>query len=134
MATKTYRTTTAPAKGKSTASKGLNGKGELTIIYLSPERLKPYDKNPRKNDEAVAAVKKSIEQFGFKQPIVVDEDYVIVVGHTRWKAAKELLLPAVPVHIATDLTPEQVQAYRIADNKTNQLAGWDYDLLLGELE
>jgi len=97
----------------------------------------PYDRNPRKNDEAVDAVAASITEFGFRVPIVVDPEGVIVCGHTRYKAAEKLGLEKVPVHVATDLTPEQVRAYRIADNKTGELAAWDMDLLpieLGELQ
>ena len=95
--------------------------------------IKPYEKNPRVNDMAVDAVANSIRQFGFRQPIVVDADGVIVVGHTRWKAATALGLTEVPVHVATDLTPEQIRAYRIADNKTGELAEWNLDLLPIEL-
>ena len=89
----------------------------------------PYEKNPRDNDAAVAAVAESIQRFGFRQPIVVDEVGVIVCGHTRWKAAQRLGLEKVPVHVATDLTPEQIRAYRIADNKTAELASWNMELL-----
>jgi ParB-like chromosome segregation protein Spo0J len=84
----------------------------------------------------VEAVAKSIKEFGFRQPIVVDKDGVIVVGHTRYKAALLLKLKTVPVHVAADLTPQQARAYRIADNRTNETAEWDIDLLpieLGEL-
>jgi DNA modification methylase len=98
------------------------------------ERVIPYERNPRINDgAAVDAVAASLKEFGFRQPIVVDRDGVIVVGHTRWKAAKKLGLPKVPVHVATDLTPEQAKAYRLADNKTNELAEWDKALLPLEL-
>jgi DNA modification methylase len=95
--------------------------------------IRPYPGNPRLNDVAVDAVAKSLREFGFRQPIVVDADGVIVVGHTRWKAAKKLGLAQVPVHVATDLTPEQAKAYRIADNKSNELADWDFQLLPIEL-
>jgi DNA modification methylase len=95
--------------------------------------IKPYERNPRINDEAVEAVARSIREFGFRQPIVVDDDGVIVVGHTRWKAAKHLGLETVPVHVARGLTPEQAKAYRIADNKTGDLATWDLELLPTEL-
>ncbi len=91
--------------------------------------IKPYEKNPRDNDAAVDAVAESIRRFGFRQPIVVDEAGVIVCGHTRWKAAQKLGLEQVPVHVARDLTPEQIRAYRIADNKTNELAEWNLELL-----
>jgi DNA modification methylase len=103
-------------------------------IELRPlAEIKPYEKNPRINDAAVEAVARSIEEFGFRQPIVVDADGVIVVGHTRWKAAGKLGLDKVPVHVARDLTPEQAKAYRIADNATADLATWDLELLPGEL-
>ncbi|MBE7458234.1 MAG: ParB N-terminal domain-containing protein [Phycisphaerae bacterium] len=95
--------------------------------------IKPYDKNPRDNDAAVDAVAESIRRFGFRQPIVIDGDGVIVCGHTRWKAAQKLGLKEVPVHVARDLTPDQIRAYRIADNKTNELATWDLELLPIEL-
>jgi ParB-like chromosome segregation protein Spo0J len=100
------------------------------------ERVKPYPGNPRRNDKAVEAVAKSIQEFGFRQPIVVDKDGVIVVGHTRYKAALLLKLKTVPVHVAADLTPEQARAYRIADNRVAENSEWDIDLLpieLGEL-
>ena len=97
-------------------------------------RVIPYDRNPRLNDgPAVDAVAASLKEFGFRQPIVVDRDGVIVVGHTRWKAAKKLGLAQVPVHVARDLTPQQAKAYRLADNKTNELAEWDKALLPLEL-
>ncbi|MFM2094103.1 MAG: Modification methylase DpnIIB [Planctomycetota bacterium] len=96
-------------------------------------RIKPYDKNPRLNDNAVDAVAASIKEFGFQQPLVVDTDGVIICGHTRYKASQKLGLEKVPVHVARDLTPEQIKAYRIADNKTSELAEWNYDLLPIEL-
>jgi len=95
--------------------------------------IRPYERNPRINDQAVDAVAASLAEFGFRQPIVVDEDGVIIVGHTRWKAAKKLGLDKVPVHVATDLPPEKVRAYRIADNKTGELAEWDLEILPIEL-
>jgi DNA modification methylase len=96
------------------------------------ERVIPYDRNPRQNDQAVDAVAASLREFGFRQPIVVDRDGVIVVGHTRWKAAKKLGLAQVPVHVA-DLTPEEAKAYRLADNQTATIAEWDKQLLPLEL-
>jgi ParB-like chromosome segregation protein Spo0J len=108
----------------------------MKIEPWETDRIKPYEGNPRLNDAAVDAVAESIRQFGVRQPIVVDEDGVIVVGHTRWKAAKKLGLQTVPVHVAADLTPEQRRAYRLADNKTAERAEWDVELLpieLGEL-
>jgi DNA modification methylase len=104
-------------------------------IELRPiSKIRPYANNPRVNDGAVEAVAKSLREFGFRQPIVVDAEGVIICGHTRWKAAQKLGLEQVPVHVATDLTPEQIKAYRIADNKTNELADWDLELLPLELK
>ncbi|MBX3356501.1 MAG: ParB N-terminal domain-containing protein [Phycisphaeraceae bacterium] len=96
--------------------------------------ITPYEANPRINDDAIDAVAASLKQFGFRQPIVVDVDGVIVCGHTRWKAAQKLGLEKAPVHVAKDLTPEQIRAYRIADNKTAELAEWNMDLLAIELD
>ncbi len=95
--------------------------------------IRPYPTNPRVNDAAVEAVARSIREFGFRQPIVVDADGVIVVGHTRFKAAQKLGLEHVPIHVAKDLTPEQAKAYRIADNQTSNLAEWDLEILPSEL-
>ena len=107
-------------------------------IELWPvSRVKPYPNNPRVNDDAVDAVAASLREFGFRQPIVVDAEGVIICGHTRYKAAQKLGLEKVPVHVAKDLSPEQIKAYRIADNQTASLAEWNYDLLpieLGELK
>lgn len=105
----------------------------MNVVMMPPDALTPYPDNPRKNDAAVDAVAESIRRFGFRQPIVVDEAKVIVVGHTRWRAAKKLGLAEVPVHVARDLTPEQARAYRIADNQTATLAEWDDDRLAREL-
>jgi ParB-like chromosome segregation protein Spo0J len=80
--------------------------------------IRPYENNPRLNDAAVDAVAASIREFGFRQPIVVDEDGVIIVGHTRFKAALKLGLETVPVHVAVGLSPAQAKAYRLADNQT----------------
>jgi DNA modification methylase len=95
--------------------------------------ITPYDKNPRINDPAVQAVAASIREFGFRQPIVVDEDGVIIVGHTRYKAALLLGMQTVPVHVARGLTPAQAKAYRIADNQTATMSQWDDNLLPLEL-
>lgn len=105
----------------------------MRVELLHPSKIKPYDKNPRRNEAAVEAVAKSIREFGFRQPIVVDEERVIIVGHARWKAAARLQLKQVPVHIAKGLSPAQIKAYRIADNQTGTLSGWDNDLLISEL-
>jgi DNA modification methylase len=101
----------------------------MEVKLVGIDEVKPYEANPRDNDAAVEAVAASLRQFGFRQPIVVDEGMVIICGHTRWKAAKRLGLAKVPVHVATDLTAEQVKAYRIADNKTGELAEWNMELL-----
>ncbi len=106
----------------------------MQIQLMKITDIHPYDKNPRYNDEAVGAVAASIKEFGFQQPIVVDKDHVIIVGHTRVKAAEQLGLTEVPVVVADNLTPEQVQAYRIADNKTGEIAEWDYNLLPVEIK
>lgn len=95
--------------------------------------IRPYEKNPRRNDEAVDAVAASIREFGWQQPIVVDKDGVIIAGHTRYKAAKKLKCDTVPVVVADNLTEDQVKAYRLADNKTGELAEWDTALLDEEL-
>lgn len=96
--------------------------------------VKPYANNPRDNDGAVEATAKSIKEFNWQQPIVVDKDMVIIVGHTRYKAAKKLGMNEVPVVVANNLSPEQVKAYRLADNKTGELANWDMGLLNDELD
>ena len=108
----------------------------MKIEQWEIDRIKPYDKNPRRNDKAVEAVANSIREFGWRQPVVVDAGGVIVVGHTRYKAALKLGLASVPVHVAADLSPQQARAYRLADNRTAETAEWDVDLLpieLGEL-
>jgi len=96
-------------------------------------KVKPYERNPRKNEGAIDAVAKSIEEFGFRVPIVVDGDGVVIAGHTRLKAAEKLGLEKVPVHVARELTADQVQALRIADNKLHELSSWDMELLPLEL-
>ena len=106
----------------------------MDIVEKGIKDIKPYEKNPRKNDSAVEAVANSIEQFGFKVPVVIDKDGVIVCGHTRYKAAKKLGFDKVPCVVADDLTDEQIKAYRLADNKVSELAEWDIDLLGEELD
>lgn len=105
----------------------------MNIIEKKLTEIIPYEKNPRKNDEAVKYVAESIKQFGFKVPIVIDKDNVIVAGHTRYKASKKLGLKEVPCIVADDLTEEQIKAYRLADNKVAEQAEWDFDLLGEEL-
>ena len=104
------------------------------VTYMDTDSLIPYANNPRLNDNAVDAVAASIKEFGFKVPIVVDGENVIINGHTRLKAAHKLGLKQVPVIVADDLTPEQVKAFRLADNKTSELAEWDVDKLDIELD
>lgn len=106
----------------------------MEIIEKRLDEIRPYERNPRRNDAAVQYVAESIRQFGWKQPIVIDKDGVIVAGHTRYKAAQSLGLEKVPCLIADDLTPEQVRAYRLADNKVSDFSVWDNKLLLEELE
>ena len=96
--------------------------------------LKPYPNNPRKNDHAVDAVAASIREFGFKVPLVIDKDGVIVAGHTRYKAAQKLGLKELPCIVADDLTDDQIKAFRLADNKIAELAEWDFELLDLELD
>lgn len=105
----------------------------MQIFEMQPSELIPYENNPRHNDGAVDAVAESIKQFGFKVPIVIDKDNIIIAGHTRHKAALKLGLDAVPVIRADDLTDEQVRAFRLADNKTAELAEWDESMLEEEL-
>ena len=105
----------------------------MNIVYKRVDEIIPYEKNPRINDAAVDAVAQSIKEFGFRVPIVLDKNNVIITGHTRLRSAKSIGLTEVPCIIADNLTPEQVQAYRIADNKTGEIAEWNYDLLPIEL-
>lgn len=97
-------------------------------------KIKPYENNPRDNEEAIGEVAKSIKAYGFQQPIVVDKDGVIIVGHTRYQAAKSLGLKTVPVVWARNLNEQQVKGYRLADNKTNDYSVWDNKKLLQELQ
>ena len=107
---------------------------DLRIKYVPIGDVHPYEDNPRRNDGAVEALANSLREFGWKQPIVVDADGTIVVGHTRYKAALALEMTDVPVVVASDLTPEQCAAYRLADNRVGELAEWDMDLLAQELD
>ena len=106
----------------------------MEIKMIKVNDLKPYENNPRFNDEAVELVANSIKEFGFKVPIVIDKDNTIVAGHTRYKASMELGLKEVPCIIADDLTDEQIKAFRLADNKVSEKASWNYDLLNIELD
>ena len=104
----------------------------MKVIMVDTEKLKPYKNNPRHNTDAIRFIAKSLEDFGFQQPIVVDSKRVIIVGHTRWEAAKFLGLEKVPV-IKADLPPEKAKAYRLADNKTAEKSAWDIDKLITEM-
>lgn len=105
----------------------------MKIIEKNVKDLIPYENNPRNNEEAVEFVANSIKEFGFKNPIIVDKNNVIVAGHTRLLAAKQLKLKTVPCVMADDLTDEQIKAFRLADNKTAEIAGWNFPLLDMEL-
>ena len=106
----------------------------MDIVNRRLSEIHPYENNPRFNDEAVDAVAASIQEFGFKVPIVLDSEGVIVAGHTRWKAALKLQLEEVPCVVADDLSPEQIKAFRLADNKVAELAYWNEEALAKELE
>jgi len=105
----------------------------MEVEMIPVAEIIPYEQNPRKNDKAVDIVAKSIKEFGFKQPIVIDQNNVIIAGHTRLKAAQKLNIKEVPIVWADDLTPEQVKAYRIMDNKSHEYTEWDIDTLKTEL-
>lgn len=106
----------------------------MEIVNKKIDELKPYENNPRFNDDAVEYVANSIKEFGFKVPIVIDKNNTIVAGHTRYKASLELGLEEVPCIVADDLTEEQIKAFRLADNKVSEKAQWDFELLDEELE
>lgn len=103
------------------------------IINVPIKKVHPYPNNPRVNKDAVDKVAASLRAFGFRQPIVVDKDYVIIAGHTRLEAAKLLRMKEVPILVADDLSDEQVRAYRLADNKTAEFSEWDLDKLVEEI-
>ena len=105
----------------------------MNIISLPLSDIHPYEKNPRKNDNAVDAVAASIRQFGFLVPLVIDREHIIVTGHTRYKAAQRLGMKTVPCVVADELTEDQIKAFRLADNKVGEMAQWDVDLLPLEL-
>lgn len=107
---------------------------DLRVSYKNIDEIIPYKNNPRKNDNAVEYVKNSIKDFEFKVPIVIDEDNIVVAGHTRLKAAKELNLDRIPCIVADDLNEEQIRAFRLADNKVSEFSEWDFDLLNSELD
>lgn len=106
---------------------------KLDIINVNIDDIKPYWNNPRDNSEAIEYLKKSIIKFGFQNPLVLDKNYVVICGHTRLEAAKQLGLKVLPCNIAEELTEEQVNAYRLADNKVQEFSSWDFDKLQEEL-
>ncbi|WP_283598212.1 ParB N-terminal domain-containing protein [Ligilactobacillus saerimneri] len=106
----------------------------MKVIEMDISEVKPYENNPRINEGGVEATANSIKEFGWQQPLVVDRDHVIIVGHTRLKAAEKLGLKKVPVVVADGLSEEQVKAYRLADNKTGELSDWNTKLLDDELQ
>lgn len=106
----------------------------MELVKVSIDKLKPYGNNPRYNDEAVDPLEESIEQVGYVSPIVVDENYEILAGHTRWRALNNLGYDEVDVIVVPGLTDEQKRKFRLLDNKTAEIAEWDLDKLLKELE
>ena len=102
---------------------------EMQIVYKDTNDLQMYENNPRKNSDAVQYVANSIQQFGFKVPIIIDKNNMIVCGHTRYKAARRLKMAKVPCIMADDLDEDQIRAFRLADNKVAEMATWDYDRL-----
>ena len=106
----------------------------MEIIYKNVDDLIPYVKNPRKNSKAVSYVANSIKEFGFKVPIVIDSNNVVVCGHTRLMASRQLGIKNVPCIVADDLTDEQIKAFRLADNKVSEKAEWDFELLNEEMD
>jgi len=131
MATRRLRTPRARATAQPATQDFRNQR--LQFEYRDITDIQPYEWNARDNAKAVIAVKKSIENFGFLVPCVIDADGVLVAGHTRVEAAKELQMTAVPVVLASHLTPDQLNAFRLIDNKVSEIADWDYDLLAGEI-
>ena len=107
---------------------------ELKIEYVDIDSIKPYENNPRHNEEAIPYVMNSIKEFGFKVPIILDKNNTIIAGHTRLESAKRLGMKEVPCLYASDLTEEQVKAFRLADNKVSEKAEWNFELLQEELE
>ena len=106
----------------------------MEIVNIAVDKLVPYKNNPRNNTEAIQYVANSIKEFGFKVPLVIDSDNVVICGHTRLLAAKQLGLKDVPCVIADDLTDEQIKAFRLADNKVGEIATWDLNKLQLELD
>ena len=106
---------------------------KLEIVYVAVEKIKPYANNPRINKKAVEKVMKSIQAYGFKVPCVLDKNYLLITGHTRWEAAKRLKMKRIPCIIASDLNKAKADAFRIADNKVAEYSTWDMTKLKEEL-
>lgn len=106
---------------------------KMEIVYVSIDKIKPYENNPRNNKKAIDKVAKSIQEYGFKVPCVVDSKYVLITGHTRYEAAKKLGMKKIPCIIADDLSKEKIKEFRIADNKVSEYSEWDFDKLSEEL-
>lgn len=106
----------------------------MKIVERKIEQLQPYENNPRKNEDAVEYVANSIREFGWQVPIVIDNDNTIVAGHTRYLAAQKLGIDVIPCVVADDLSEEQIKAFRLADNKVSEVAGWDFSMLADELD
>ena len=106
----------------------------MNIVELQIDEIVPYKDNPRVNKDAINVVKNSLSKFGWQQPLVLDKDKEIVVGHTRYYAAHELGMKKIPCLIATDLDAEKIKAYRIMDNKSSEYASWNYGLLTKEMQ
>lgn len=105
----------------------------LSVTECDIDSIQPYAGNPRKSAAAIKPVINSIKKFGFRQPVVVDKDGVIIAGHVRYQAAQTLKMKRIPVHVATDLDPNQVKAFRIADNRAGEYSKWDFEKLHGEV-
>jgi ParB family transcriptional regulator, chromosome partitioning protein len=106
----------------------------MKIVDINPDKLIFYEQNPRENDNAVPIVKNSIERFGFRVPVMITKDNIIICGHTRVKAALELGLKTVPCTIESDMTEEETRAFRIVENKTHEFSFWDKPLLQLEMD
>lgn len=107
---------------------------EMRVVMMPIGMIVPYENNPRNNEKAIDAVANSIREYGFKKPILVDEQYTILAGHTRRLAALKLGLKEVPVVVVTDLDETRKKAFRLADNRTSEFSAWDDDLLKAEMQ
>ena len=136
VAKKVFKNAKTTVRGLFCRKNSLNKKmkgNKMKIQNVKIEEIRPYKNNPRKNDNAVDYVAESIKEFGFKVPIIIDKDNVIIAGHTRAKAALKLGMSEVPCIVANDLSDDQVKKFRIIDNKVSEVSEWDFDLLKEEL-